>query len=703
MRRILALFGAGVALGAAAMYFARDDGTGAGADASAPAPAARSARKTPERSERTPQPIDFLTLALQPVGTSQRAALFRLAAETDRRTIEGLVRQVAALPNVEGRRLALEALLTRYAEIDAPAAAAFARTLDLPAAALAPLFTTWARSDARAALQALGELDGAAALPLGIAVLEVIGNDGLGVARVLGAAPQIGADRFRIEAAMAKAPNDPAGALEDLLELPPSRASAAFERLAAIWIERDVHEAIAAAAAIADETLRTELSAAVMRTWARVDPDALVDYVVDLDPERRGEALRSPGALQAFAFVDPQRALQAAEGMPGDLGAMMRRAALMSFARDDPLAALSAAEALTGSEREQVLSAIATSYGRTDPEAALAWAQSLSPPSPSIVANVLAGLARVDPDRAIDLLFATMEASGQRGAGPFMALVANGALGAEHTAKLAERLLATPNRGPALQMMTQMWAQREPHDAVRWLLANGSAAPRTALGQAAMQLARKDPAAAVAYINSVPPELRATWLSSVAEGYAQNDARAAAELDCAASRRARLRRRRCGHRRQNRRQRSVRRGAAIRLHQHRGGARRAASVAAHRQRLGPAGPPRGRGLGSHDHRRRSSRRRRCRGRGAMGRARCSRRARLDARPPGRAGTRPRLDATSRHDDEHRRSAARRCVQQSGSAAARHWRCRAHHLRERSGRSTARRGPVPHRSRGAPSR
>jgi hypothetical protein len=77
-------------------------------------------------------------------------------------------------------------------------------------------------------------------------------------------------------------------------------------------------------------------------------------------------------------------------------------------------------------------------------------------------------------------------------------------------------------------MLTQMWAQRQPYEAARWLLARGSAAPRAALGQAAMQLARTDPAAAIAYVDTVPPELRATWISSVAAGYAQHDARAAA-------------------------------------------------------------------------------------------------------------------------------------------------------------------------------
>ena len=43
-----------------------------------------------------------------------------------------------------------------------------------------------------------------------------------------------------------------------------------------------------------------------------------------------------------------------------------------------------------------------------------------------------------------------------------------------------------------------------------------------------MNLARVNPAAAIGYLDRVPSELRARWISAVAEGYAQNDARAAA-------------------------------------------------------------------------------------------------------------------------------------------------------------------------------
>jgi hypothetical protein len=200
----------------------------------------------------------------------------------------------------------------------------------------------------------------------------------------------------------------------------------------------------------------------------------------------------------------------------------------MSLARDDPLTAISLVEALPSGEREMMLGIVASSYGRTDPEAALLWAQSLNPPSPNAVGNVLAGLARVDPDRAIDLAFETLDVMNQRGPGPLLALVSNGTLDAEQTARLADRLLAAPSRSQALQMLAQAWAQRQPQDAARWMLAKGSGVPRSALGQAALHLARVDPAAAIAYVDRVPPDLRATWLSAMADGYAQNDARAAA-------------------------------------------------------------------------------------------------------------------------------------------------------------------------------
>lgn len=523
MRRTFVLFGAGLMVGAAAMFLVYGN-RGGDSEARNAVPTV-AGELVSSGTEEVPRSVDFLTLAIGSVSVAERAALLRLAAEADRRTLEDIAAQVAILPNLPARRMALEVLFERYAEVDANAALAFAQKLELPNDTLAPLFATWARRDANAALRALGELDAAAALTVGVAVLEAIGNDGLGIARVLGAAPQIDADRLRIEAAVAKAAAAPEEALDEALLLPPSKARYALERIAVIWSSEDVHGALAAAEQIGDENQRSEFKGAVMRSWARTDPDALIDYVLDLGLTEQEQALRT-GALQAFAFIDAERALQAADSFPGQLGQMIRRTGLMSLANDDPLAAIRIAEqTLLGNDRDQILGMIAASYGRVDPDAALAWAQSLSPPSTNALANVLAGIARKDPVRAIELAFQTAPNDQQR----FLTgLVVNNALNAEQTADVADRLLALPGRGPALQQLTQLWASRQPREALGWLLGHRDQASPNAYGQAAMSLARSDPSAAIGYLDSIPGELRARWISAVADGYAQTDPRAAA-------------------------------------------------------------------------------------------------------------------------------------------------------------------------------
>lgn len=237
------------------------------------------------------------------------------------------------------------------------------------------------------------------------------------------------------------------------------------------------------------------------------------------------DALPLPDSLQALALLEPARALDAARSLPAELGAMVRRAALLGLARDEPLAALTHAEALPpGLEREQLLGAIAHAYGRFDPTAAVAWAQASG--SPAALASVVSGVARVDPDRALELAFALPGMQEQQRV--LNSLVASGTLSASHTVALVDRLLAQPGRSTALRVLAGMWAQRAPADALPWLLENRGLATTSAIAQAGMSLARNDPAAAVGYFEQIPSELRASWLGAVAEGYAQNDAGAAA-------------------------------------------------------------------------------------------------------------------------------------------------------------------------------
>jgi hypothetical protein len=179
-----------------------------------------------------------------------------------------------------------------------------------------------------------------------------------------------------------------------------------------------------------------------------------------------------------------------------------------------------------GVERAEALQTIAVGYARTDPEAALVWAQSLQPPMPSVVANVLQGLARVAPERAIDLVFQMSAPAEQMRV--FQMLVMSGAIGANDTSALADRLAATPGRRQGLQTLANMWAQRAPQEALQWLFANPEHAPSAAFAQVAERLGRSDPSAAIEYLHRIPNELRGSWLGAVAAGHAQANPQAAA-------------------------------------------------------------------------------------------------------------------------------------------------------------------------------
>jgi hypothetical protein len=528
MHRFALLVALGLVLGAVVIYsIGRHDTSDATDSRAALGELGSGAAAAPPRGAATLEQsgIALLELVTGSVSADERAALYRLAGAADANALESLAVQAAGLPtSLRGRALALEALLTRYAELDAPAAARFTVALPVPSEVQARVFASWAGQDARAALQALDNLDSRTALAAGAAILGVIGNDELGLARVLDAAPKIDADRLRAEAAVATAALDPEAALGQVFRVPPSKRGEAVTRIAAAWVENDVYGALAHLDAMTDGAQRSELRAALLVEWARSDPDAALGYVQQLDAESQREL--HGAALRAYLLVDPKRALEVAATLSGEAGALARRSALMSYARDDPLAALRYVETLPpGVERSQSLTMVASSYARRDPEAALAWAEALSPPAPDVLANVLAELARADWDRAFDRMAQLPVDVQQR---TLRTLIASRSLASGQVASLADRMLAESHRPQALQQFTTLWAQREPAEALDWWLRNADRAPRNMVAHAAVHLARTDPNAAVAYLDRVPSEQRASWLRFVAEGYAEKDAHAAA-------------------------------------------------------------------------------------------------------------------------------------------------------------------------------
>ena len=593
MRRTFALFGAGVALGAVAMYFARERRRRLRARRlrRSTAPQTRRQRRAAPSARRAP--IDFLTLAIKPVSIAERAALFRLAAEADRahaRNLGSASRSSAgprgAAPRARGAAHALRrdrragGARPSRARLDLPAARAGAVVRDLGAprrarrAASARRARRTDRPDARRR-----------------------GARGARQRRSRDRArPRRRAADRRATASASKRPSrrrrtTPTARSTTCWSCRRSKAGAAFERIAVIWIERRRARRDRRCRAIADDSLRNEFkrgrharvgahrSRCARRLRSRSRPRAA----------QRGAALRAHCKRSRSSTRSAR--CERPRASPGELGTMIRRAALMSLARDDPLAALSAAEALT---RKRARPDAERHRDELRPHGSRCRARLGAELEPAVAEHrcerARGSRARRSRPRDRSALrdhgrHATSEAPAHSWRSS-----TNGALSAEHTAEARRSLARDAEPRPALQMLTQMWAQRAAaRRASAGCSPTASAAPRTALGQAAMQLARKDPAAAIAYLDSVPPRA-ARHVDQRRRRRLRAERRARRSgLDRATSRRTRLRRRASPRSpAEPRGERSLGSGAAVRLDQRRRSARRAASC-----RTGS--PTRGRG------------------------------------------------------------------------------------------------------------
>src|SRR5690606_31338233 len=119
---------------------------------------------------------------------------------------------------------------------------------------------------------ALSELRGianpAAVRTIGLALLDVFGNDERGIARLESVLPESQMRAFRIDAVVRLADRDPLAALQRALSLPDlASRSTAITRLAGDWARRDPDAALAQVEAIADDSLRGAYQNAVITEW----------------------------------------------------------------------------------------------------------------------------------------------------------------------------------------------------------------------------------------------------------------------------------------------------------------------------------------------------------------------------------------------------------------------------------------------------
>lgn len=495
-------------------YFVRHDAMerpAAAREASAPdAAVLRPAAATPSRS-----------------ATAERADTYRVAAGADAAALERLIAAAAARPASPQRDFELGVLLTRFVEIDAERAVELARDNEASTPLLASLYATWARGDPAAALASLAGIDDAVlATEAGLAMLTVLGSDDYAMSRILGALPPRAERSFRVAALASLAATSPEDAFARSLAIDDAGLRmVALERVAGAWARMNPRAALARAEEIDDQELQLTLQSSVLREWARLDADGLFDHFATLD---RSDQQRFAGiGMFELARIDPNRMMELAGTLPPGIGENMRQTAIGVIAQNDPLAALRYLGQFAPGRQQLLRQTVARSYGQKDADAALEWARASG--EPTDLPNVLAGIARNDPNRALDM---ALDLPGALERANAVQAVLNGLgngrdLDAEAIADRLVVLADEPVRNAGIARLMQTWSQREPERALGWLIANAQRAPAAAFQNVARALGATDPAAAARHVAQVPAEMRPQWLQSAAQSYAQTDARGA--------------------------------------------------------------------------------------------------------------------------------------------------------------------------------
>ena len=435
---------------------------------------------------------------------SRRAELYSVAARADEDKLASLLDEAISVPDPRLREDFLVALSLRIAELSPD------RLDRLPWASFSPL----------------------QAAELGAVLLEEMGVNGENIDRIIAALPQLDPRRFRVEALVHWASTEPGEALQSAYSLDDWQLrSDAVEQIAAAWADTDLIGAIAEAERLGDDRLGRAFQTGLIRRMSEIDPATMVSHVNRLSLN----SSRWTGVVvDQLRLMEPLEALGWAEKLEGRVGTSARRAALESWGQQDPISAFAYAESMPlGEEQQQLLRTVATAFGRQDPDAAIAWAESLSRTPTDLLASVVAGIAEVDLDRAFDLAFSENEIapSGNyrfsRGRYSMLNAVVRNAIAApdREMSEIVERVLSLSDdneRNNVMRQLTDRWIRSDAEQAFEWITTEGNL-PQEHYREVISSITRENPVFASRYTDTVPVEMRAVWIASIAQNYARLD------------------------------------------------------------------------------------------------------------------------------------------------------------------------------------
>lgn len=469
-----------------------------------------------------------------PSDFEQTAMLYQLLRDADAATIERLLAEADELRPARESHAAKSIIVARYAELDPDAAVQAVMADGGDPVLVRSVFAAWGKMDHQAALESARHLPELTGRHAAMAVLTVADALSDGQRRSVARAFSV-LSVFEQEQARAEARQDPAAAWSDALvthgEQAQGDAGQVLWQIAHRWADTDPQAALAAVLALPSSARRRTWLGNLVGHWAENDLDAATTWA--LAQSWSAERTRMLASIaRVIAGDSPREAVAFAGTLTGEARRSALGSVLNTWVEQDPRAALAALDELDelgdraakGRWRLQLTSR----WARQDARAAAYWVVT-QPPSADrarMLHEPLRRLAATAPRDAIVL------ANRLRGRERREVLSTVVRAWAGWDVRAAANWVATSNsldasqREQQLEVVLRSWARDDTFAAVAWIEANASSPGVVAT--VAQHYANRDPREALDWVLSQPRRVQRQAIRAVVQTWARDAPREAA-------------------------------------------------------------------------------------------------------------------------------------------------------------------------------
>ena len=371
---------------------------------------------------------------------TQSAALYVLAANSDRKGIERLLKESESIDRGSERRAAASILYQRYAELDPAAAVEHMTSSDdgFDPSWLYTVFYSWARTDLDGAIASAAKLDDQQRQMVGTAIVRSRDDLSASEREALGT-------KLDVQVAV----QDPS--MDGL------RSPEAAERA---W---------QSALATGDRDARQAQLYSVAHQWARQDPHAAIRAIESLQSRSEREQLLQH-AVDAWAEKNPREAVEwVLERPPSFQRSELLMHTLSSLVTKEPSTAMAMMERLSTAERQQILPMLVSNWAIIDPHSAAEWAEKQDDPQlrNQALMMVAIALAERDPEEALRWAARVSGEQNQEILGQVLQQIAQN--DPERASRMVGQMSEGPQRANTIAAIAQNWARWEPQEALAWV------------------------------------------------------------------------------------------------------------------------------------------------------------------------------------------------------------------------------------------